>query len=103
MLFKDVVKKLYPGNKAKQKEYTETYNSAKTHMTHSSADSYARGEVRRKFNKPSDSIPKAGRKGYVGTVKAKISDDKSKYYSDLRRFNEGVTDRDPRKGRKFRK
>jgi len=51
MLFKDVVKKLYPGNKAKQKEYTEVYNSAKIHMTHSSADSYARGEVRRKFTK----------------------------------------------------
>jgi len=51
MLFRDVVKKLYPGNKAKQKEYTETYNSAKTHMTHSSADSFARGEVRRKFTK----------------------------------------------------
>ena len=51
MMIKHVVKKLYPGNKAKQKEYTETYNNAKTHMTHSSADSYARGEVRRKFTK----------------------------------------------------
>ena len=49
MLFKDIVKKIYPGNKAKQKEYTEIYDSAKTHMTHSSADSFARGEIRRKF------------------------------------------------------
>ena len=47
--------------------------------------------------KPSDFIPRAGRKGYSGTVKAKITPEKSKYYSDLRRFNEGLTDRDPRK------
>ena len=50
MLFKDIVKGLYPGSKAKQKFYTEEYNSAKIHMSHRSADSYARGEVRRKFN-----------------------------------------------------
>jgi len=49
MLMKDKVKQLFPGNKAKQKLYTDEYDSAKIHMTHSSADSYARGEVRRKF------------------------------------------------------
>ena len=49
MLMKDKVKQLFPGNKAKQKLYTDEYDSAKIHMTHSSADSYARSEVRRKF------------------------------------------------------
>ncbi len=48
MLAKDRVKKLFPGNKEKQKLYTDD-DSAKIHMTHTSADSYARGEVRRKF------------------------------------------------------
>ena len=48
--------------------------------------------------KPSDFIPRVGGgKGYSGSVKAKITTNKSKYHSDLRRFNEGLTDRDPRK------
>ena len=45
MLAKDRVKKLFPGNKEKQKLYTDEYDSAKIHMSHTSADSYARGEV----------------------------------------------------------
>lgn len=65
----------------------------------------AKGDIkseikRRAFRnkKPSDFIPRVGGgKGYSGTVKAKITTDKSKYHSDLRRFNEGLTDRDPRK------
>ena len=59
-----------------------------------------KSEIKRKAfpkgTKPSDFIPRAGRKGYTGTVKAKISDKQSKYQSDLRRFNEGYG-RDPRK------
>jgi hypothetical protein len=49
MLMKDKVKNCFLEIKEKQKLYTDEYDSAKIHMTHSSADSYARGEVRRKF------------------------------------------------------
>ena len=58
MIFKDIVKKLYPGNKKAQATYTDEYNSAKTHMTHTSADSYARAVVRDKFKDKLYPLPK---------------------------------------------
>ena len=94
-------KEYYKSGGKKQKDIVK-----ESGVSRATAKADIKSEIKRKVfrnKKPSDFIPRAGRKGYSGTVKAKISDDKSKYYSDLRRFNEGVTDRDPRKGRKFRK
>ena len=91
----NTAKKYYKGGGKKQKDIMKESN-----VTKSIAKGDIKDEIKRrafpKGTKPADFIPRAGRRGYVGTVKAKISVDKSKYYSDLRRFNEGIG-RDPRK------
>ena len=73
---------------------------AESNVSKSIAKGDIKDEIKRrafpKGTRPADFIPRAGRKGYAGTVKAKISDKQSKYQSDLRRFNEGYG-RDPRK------
>ena len=70
-------------------------------VSRSTAKADIKSEIKRKAfrnKKPSDFIPRAGRKGYVGGAD-KFDEKKlkqSKYQSDLRRFNEGYG-RDPRK------
>ena len=51
LLLRDVAKKLFPSSKSKQNLYVDEYNSAKIHMTHRSADDYARTVVKDKFKK----------------------------------------------------
>ena len=87
-------KEYYKSGGKKQKDIVK-----ESGVTRATAKADIKSEIKRKAfrnKKPSDFIPRAGRKGYSGTVGPKTSIEKLKYQSDLRRFREGIG-RDPRK------
>ena len=89
-------KEYYKSGGKKQKDIVK-----ESGVSRATAKADIKSEIKRKAfrnKKPSDFIPRAGRKGYVGGAD-KFDEKKlkqSKYQSDLRRFNEGYG-KDPRK------